>query len=155
MKKLLLTLSALLLISCAGSFAQTYTYKYLFTVNSETGVKSKSYGDSYRVYVTFTKNKSFCYESDQNGVKKSDLISRGEGYNEFHYVSGANGILSYKSTETYYTIYFGKKIPVGQPIITYMNFSTDYERLNWIVGRFVNVYERVDNKQPDTPTTLW
>lgn len=154
MKKTLVFL-AVLMLCCVGVSAQTHTYKYLFTVNTDTGVKSKTFGDSYRVYVTFTNNKRLCYQSDQNGVRMSDIISRGEGYNEYHYESIANGILSYKSTEVNYAIYFGKKVPVGKPIIVYMNFSTDYERLNWIVGTYAHVYERVDNKQPDTPSTLW
>ena len=83
------------------------------------------------------------------------MISRGEGYNEYHYQSGTNGICSYKSTETFYTIYFGKKVPIGEPSVCYMNFSTDYERLNHIIGEWVHVFERSDNKQTEAPSQLW
>lgn len=154
MKKVALLLS-ICIFGCANIYAQTYTYRYLYTVAKQTEEKSKTFGVNYKKYVTFTNNKSFCYFSDQNGIKSSDMISRGEGYNEYHYQSGTNGICSYKSTETFYTIYFGKKVPIGEPSVCYMNFSTDYERLNHIIGEWVHVFERSDNKQTEAPSQLW
>lgn len=93
MKKLLLIFSFVLIGSCVSSFAQTHTYRYLYTVNRETEVKDKTFVDGTKKYITFTNGKSFCYESDQNGVKK--VWTTGgylptEGKNEFHYIGRAH-----------------------------------------------------------------
>lgn len=163
MKKLLFTLSALLLISCVGSFAQTYTYKYLYTVNTETGVKSNEYSSGRTIYVTFTNGKNMCYPSDRNGVKVkayNPMQIYGtweEGRDDYYYVSNSNGMVSYKQTLCTYHYDANFKKALLSEVVAYYNFSTDYDRLNTIWGQTtsVHVYERIDNKQPDTPTTLW
>lgn len=159
MKKLLILLSILMLCS-VGASAQTYTYKYLFSVEKDTGVKKKHFKEGHKRYITFTNGKSFCYNSDQNGVKKAQT-SFGflpiEGANEYHYDSNNNGIRLYKCITRSYTISaYGNKQIVTETVY-YYNFSSDYERLNeqspdWDL---VHVFERIDNKQPETPTTLW
>lgn len=163
MKKLLLVLSFLLVGSCVAAFAQTYTYKYLYTVNTETGVKTNEYSSGRTIYVTFTNGKNMCYQSDKNGVKikaYNPMQIYGtweEGRDEYHYASSSSGMLSYKQLLRTYHYDANFKKALLSETIAYYNFSTDYNRLNTIWGKdlSVHVYERVDNKQPNTPTTLF
>jgi hypothetical protein len=168
MKKTILIIG-LVLLAASGAFAQvsvagqTFYYKYLYTVDSDTEVRSTGgntmWGDRPMpdaIYITFTRNS--CYTSDETGISKtyynisSIVIS---GANEtFIYQGEQNNmfVFMYNVRDSYYS-YRG-----------YFNFSKDYKRLNIRVElveagygqhgnlKYVYVYERADPPKPQAET---
>ena len=74
-------ISTLLLVGVLSVSAQTYCYKNLYKVN-KNGVKEKTSG--MIEYITFTNNKSTCYESDENGIAKTHTLA-------CHYIRSEKG----------------------------------------------------------------
>ena len=107
MKKLLM-ISTMLLVGVLSVSAQTYYYKYLFSVNTE-GVK---YMDKMFIqdgYWTFTNNKGAVYKSDKSGIK-------GDYSSTFIYKGTKNGKYVY------------------QYRYDYIYFNSDYSRMNYYHG---------------------
>ena len=132
MKKTL-TISFMLLVGVLSTNAQTYYYKYLYTVSKSTGMKSN---ESFKgIYVTFTNGKHTVYESKKDGTVKSSS-ERPHLYQGY-----LNGMHVYKEQST----------PNGYfPVPgwgTY-TFSQDYSRMNYnttiadFLADKVRVYER-------------
>jgi len=141
-------------VSVAG---QTLCYKYVETVNRNTGVRSKvSLNDSLTLYsgrdnyITFTGNA--CYESNKDGhANNSKLV--------FLYKSKENGVITFAWDYSDTRIY-------------YWTFSEDYKRLNiqiynpksgnWYYDD-IHIYERADPNppkpaeppKPAVPTQMW
>ncbi|MDR1574798.1 MAG: YdgA family protein, partial [Treponema sp.] len=81
MKKSVMAIG-LIVLAVSGVFAQvsvagqTYYYRYVETVNTDTGVRSKNSRIVYSVeffYITFTRNS--CYLSDEKGIQVSDVFN--------------------------------------------------------------------------------
>lgn len=151
MKTLLISL--ILFTCCLFCQAQVvYYYKYVSTIDQETGLKSKdkntgSYRNRY--YCFFDDFKHFA-ECDKNGnIHKNPYANRVLDYCQ-NYIGTKNGLLVYKD-----------KDPALQAIFTYC-FSNDYSRLNihydhskYNLGYEIGVFERatpgdVDIDAPDT-----
>jgi len=134
MKKIIM-LIGLMLFFVSGLFAQageTYYYKYVETVDKETGVRKKNNNDG--IYYTFTKNA--CYQSDEKGIAKDNYA-----YYIFYYRGEKNNLYVFSSSNGLFYIYFSK----------------DYKRLNEDYTYFVCVYEKADppKKGRDTPDSLY
>jgi hypothetical protein len=165
MKKIVM-LIVLVLLTISGVFAQvsvagqTYYYRYVETVDAETGVRSKD--DRKDVYLTFTRNS--CYFSNEKGILIND--PRGGGYwttnpmagRTFNYQSEQNNLFIFR----YYKD-FGHAGGVEEAIL---RFSKDYTRINHSEYndnfKRILIYERADppqkvdpSKGPEAPTQLW
>lgn len=161
MKKLLM-ISALFLVGALSVSAQTYYYKYLFTVDKQTGVKKSPGSGSTGDYFTFTNDKAHCYKSDKNGnisyVKGWNLDANSimERISVYNFVRTQNGMHIYQQTEVVTGGYnfIPKNTWGGTGTYT---FSSDFSRLNvGGSGNDVQVYER--SSSPDeqqTPTQLY
>ncbi|MCM1332159.1 MAG: hypothetical protein NC248_06075 [Bacteroides sp.] len=130
--KILFSILLMSLVSLTIS-AQTYCYKQVSTVNPKTEVRSKGTGNI--MYITFTKNGSYCYESDRNGNAKVQVAMKYSGIN--------NKVLVYEMDNPF-------------KFLTY-KFASDYSRLNVSNGGlFIYVYERVSSpEEAQTPETLY
>lgn len=147
MKKLLM-ISVMLLVGALSVSAQTYCYKNLYKVN-KNGVREKTSGMIR--YVTFTNNKSTCYESDENGIAQTYTLA-------CHYIRSENGILVYKGEQK--GVNMGGGLVAGGWSQDYL-FSSDYSRLNIIQHSSFSdgstwVYERITSPdKQNTPTQLY
>jgi hypothetical protein len=95
--------------------AQTYCYKYQYSVKDEVkipGIPAK--GTIF--YFTFTENKNKCFLTDKN-----EVYSSGYGQNTYQYIGRKNGINIYKECNR-------NMFRNGQDMLY---FSSDYGRLNW------------------------
>ncbi len=137
--------------------AQTYCYKYLYTVDKETGVRGKDYISE--VFITFAHNKNTCYQSDEDGIKKvrshgfnyyNPCVTTGE--NEYTQTSIYNGIITYTSA-----IVIRCGMVTSEPRYEYILFSDDYQRLNEDRGfGKIYVYERIEMPgQEAPPSQMW
>lgn len=104
MKKLLM-ISAMLLIGALSVNAQTYYFKYLFSVNNN-GVKYMEEMFKQDGYWTFANNKSVVYKSDKNGI-----------------------INEYSATFTYKETRDGKYVFQYRKDLIY--FNSDFSRMNY------------------------
>ena len=68
MKKQLMIL-VMLFLGILPMSSQTYYYKYLYTVDKNSGMKSNY--ERPGKYLTFTNGRRVLYESDKNGISKS------------------------------------------------------------------------------------
>ena len=160
MKKLLM-ISIMLFIGAVSMSAQTYYYKYLYTVDKESGVK-KSKGSGWGEYYTFTNNKNHCYKSDKEGnisyVKGYNLDANSimERITVYNYESTQNGMHIYRQTkvETGGYGFIPRNVWGGTGIYT---FSNDFSRMNISgSGNDVKVYERsTPNEEQSTPSQLY
>jgi hypothetical protein len=175
MKKIVVII-ALILLAAAGIFAQvsvagqTLYYKYVETVNTETGVRSKY--ERENIYLTFTQNS--CYESDEKGIAKSFTGSTSES--GFHLSWRYDGPYKYQGEENNMLIFMCTETQTGRGIYgnstftskEYFYFSKDYKRMNkrsyspssnsWINS--VPIYEQADppkqgGDKPQAPDQLW
>jgi len=143
MKKFLMAVGLMLVLSSAV-FAQagkTNYYRYVETVNTETGVRSK--GRDHGMYITFTRNS--CYESDEKGVRTK--LSDGSPSQVYTYEGEHNNLHVYR--------YLFKIGSVDFFNWTY-TFSKDYKRVNYNMitnssSSGISVYELADppSKGPD------
>jgi len=109
-------------VSVAG---QTFYYRYVETVNPDTGARSESNKKGKGAYITFTENS--CYESDDKGIASKyplisayPLIYQGEQNNLYVFIHSR------------YDDWF-------------MSFSKDYKRIdNQPFSDQLDVYERTD-----------
>ncbi|MCL1958942.1 MAG: hypothetical protein FWF68_05020 [Spirochaetes bacterium] len=153
MKKFLMTVGLMLVLS-AGVFAQagkTNYYRYVETVDTETGVRSK--GGDHGIYITFTRNS--CYDSDEKGVQTKNRQT--DTNIVFAYQGEQNNLYVYK----YLNDWFAGTYSAGMYVDTNTyTFSKDYRKLNthyktFMIPRLekeVHVYELADppSKGPDT-----
>ena len=114
MKRICLFLLFLLTCSLNKIDAQTYCYKYLYSVRDEIKI-STPFTKENMWYFTFTRDKSRCYLTDKNGV------SGGGGYPGpvYQYLGKRSGIHIYKEADNMFR----------KGCILY--FSSDFKRLNW------------------------
>jgi hypothetical protein len=187
MKKILM-LIGLVLFTISGVFAQvsvagqTYYYKYVETVEPDTGVRRKHesdyiYTDNLResFYLTFTQNS--CYVSDDKGIKKpingrftfpggggtgtwtqdGPYIYQREQNNLLVFMCKSSNVFNSFGTTTYTSFQ------------SYLYFSKDLKKINSRVYAEgtkkwgdIDVFERVDPPQqgggsqvPEAPTQLW
>jgi len=160
----------LVLLAVSGMFAQvgeTWYYKYNYTVDSETGVRSVD-SNMKDVYITFTKNS--CYCSDEKG------ISNQLGRPLYNWASGT--VHLYQGEQNNVFVYMGT---VNESIYRYkgyISFSKDYKRMNYnaasnlnngwfntdFIGnlKIIHVYDKTDppkkeepKKGPEAPKQLW
>jgi len=164
MKKLLM-ISAMLLVGALSVSAQTYYYKYLYTVDKQSGVKKNPGNGSSGKYFTFSNNKANCYESEKDGTlyapkyyggynpTTNSIIDRIAVYN---YTKTLNGMHIYQQTkvETGGYNFIPKHTWGGTGTYT---FSGDFSRLNiGGAGNNVEVYERsTPQEEQNTPTQLY
>jgi len=178
MKKALIAIG-LVLLAVSGVFAQirvegqTYYYKYVETVDTETGMRSfdnQYIKDSWtgflakELYLTFTGNA--CYASDEKGIAK---------YVSGFYTDGIDDsrIFKYQGKQNYMRVYmqysdiFNPSRDEIKTKIT-LNFSRDFSRINVIynyeiippgngpsVGRITSYPNRVyiyEQPSPPRPT---
>lgn len=133
----LLMILVMLLAGAVSVSAQTYYYKYLFSVNKD-GAKFK---DQFLVgkYITFVQNKACCYDSDANGNVPSYSDPSVPGV--IHKYEGTqNGKFVYEGFFTYY-------------------FNSDYSRVNiYYPGRFgvpahTKVFEKDNESEEEKEST--
>ena len=147
-----------MIFSINNLFGQTYFYKYQYHVNKDSGAKSKLWKDGQGdIYMTFTNNFQYCYQSDKDGFQLQYAYS-------YRYIGVDNGRMTYFHTlrET------GNPFLQNSPLCYYY-FSSDYSRLNqWsdnsgmkISGitdkNYIIVYERTEAPTPQSnaPDQLW
>lgn len=127
--------------------AQTWWYKYLYTVDKQTGMKKNPGNGSGGMYITFTNEKRHCYQSNKDGTLwKPENNLYASAYDDqvsvYNFVGTQNNMHVYRQTSIRMT-YMGNVGGWG----TY-TFSTDFSRLNYnttITSSFANevrVYER-------------
>lgn len=132
MKKVMILLVLLTMLS-VESFAQTYYYKYLFSVTTN-GVKTKLNNDVLQkgIYLTFAKNKTILAP-----FTKSDGTSSNSVYSK--YIGKSNGIITYSGlmADTYYDMGAAymmnaniKQDSFQDDKIINFHFKSDYSRLN-------------------------
>lgn len=164
MKKLFL-LVVVFIVACCELHAQTYYYKLTSQVNPNTGVKSSYYGD---MYVTFTRSKSICYESDKDGNAFNRFyLSRKMSPSAtmvmpmanlscdhvYKYAECRNGMYIYSMYYSYWSIFPVQKVNEGY---YYVYFSADFNRVNINTGWTVYVGEReTPPGQASAPTQMW
>ena len=167
MKKLFICI----LFICAlwnRSTAQTYYYKLASKVNTETGVKSTYSAD---IYITFTNNKTYLYESDKNG---NEIASYGNMQRLLSY-SGPNMFLqnvvcshvfqfqkNQNGMNLYSCYYYIQSPPslFGSTVLSdgyhYVGLSEDFKRINIFKGKEVIVGERATPPgQASQPSEMW
>ena len=179
MKKLLL-LSLFVCAFCSAVTAQTYYYKLTEKVDPQTGVRTSYYG---QIYVTFTQEGRYCYESDKggrslsNGSPREMTVTAGPQmtleYNTsltcscdytFKYIGEKNNMYQYrceykmiKSPVVHFP--YGYNRPVtSNTYYNYVNFSTDFKRINIQKdsGGTIIVGERATPPgQASAPTQMW
>ncbi|WP_291554330.1 hypothetical protein [Bacteroides sp.] len=98
--------------------AQTYSYKYLYSVNDD-GVKVMVLGKDTKFFFTFSNNKRKCFLTDKNGV-----YSGGYGQNSYEYIGTKNDMLIYKECNQ----------NMFHDTQDMLYFSSNYSRLNWKSG---------------------
>lgn len=156
MKKLLM-ISVMLLIGALSVSAQTYLYKYLYSVD-ENGVKSQ--GNPVKWYYTFSNNKGTVYKSDKDGNSfgaygTSTFVKSSTQTDTYEYIGKENGILKYKQKD-YTEITWGgivQKVEGSK----FLYFSSDFSRMNlkWL-SNSVDIYERVtEPEKQGAPTHLY
>ena len=157
MKKTMMTIG--LVVLAAALYAQTvpadlagktFYYKYQFTVNPNTEVRSISNviiltglsGDS--TYITFTRNA--CYRSDSNGIQIT--ANDGGGMGTYTYQGEQNNMLVFHLNRADYW---------GNNYDQYLYFSKDYKRLNythnWGGNSGIEVFEQSAPPAPQTGST--
>ncbi len=149
--------------------AQTYCYKYLYTIDKETGVKSKDLME-HRVFYTFNNGKNNCYKSDEKGIKVKFEDPRPRipghwttGWNEYKKISVNSGIITYQATIFRHWYEFLGPEKTEEESRYYLLFSADYTRLNsYFVSAYhgesnkVKVYEKVAMPgQEAPPSQMW
>lgn len=164
MKKLVFLFTVFIMAVCDIQ-AQTYYYKLISKVNLKTGVKSSYYGE---MYVTFTRNKSICYESDKDGNAFNQFyVSRKMSPSVtmimpmaslscdhvYRYTECSNGMYVYSMYYSYWSAFPAQKVSEGY---YYACFSADYNRVNINTGWAVYVGERATPPgQASAPTHMW
>jgi hypothetical protein len=166
-------LVGLVLLAVAGVFAQmsmegkTYYYRYVETVDPDTGMKSLDRNIHLRensnnihnvptwMYITFTRNS--CYASDNRGIAIRESVITPDGL--------FDGIIPYlyQGEQNNMFVFLGKT-PNNRPIMDtcYLYFSKDYKRINFKASRIVlgygdsykkniYIYEQADPPQPEPP----
>lgn len=174
MKKLLI---CILFICAFGNVAdaQTYYYKLTEKVDPQTGVRESYYR---QIYVTFTQEFRYCYESDKNGRSLDAYSPRemtiqdgmglpfGNSFQRqkcdytFQYIGKNNNMFQYRCKyEIIVTTGFGIYSSVkSDTYYHYVNFSTDFKRINIqkdsggsiIVGELAT-----PPGQASAPTQMW
>lgn len=149
-------------------YAQTYRYKYLYSINPQSGIKEQFFRDGLTIYITFSNNMMNAYRSDAYGIKEEYqpiVFVPGiyqKGWNEYRYKEYMNGH-QYESTFIQYQIQFGGNKKIVSTDFYWMKFSPDYERLNMqnTYGKDsdkisnIHVYERMDNNNVEPSTKMW
>jgi len=130
---------------------QTYYYRYIETIDTSTGVRTKGSPGGFYVkesmYITFTRNS--CYESDERGIQAKN---RNTGALE--------NVLAYQGEQNNLYIYKFLYESLGMSMSQTFTFSKDYKRLNVNnispffpnIQKEVNIYEKADppSKAPST-----
>lgn len=138
MNRLLLVI---LCMFCAlSTYAQTFTYKLVKVVHSDTGdlIQDPKIKYDEVIYITFSSNKKTCYKSDAYGnriitdVEDRTLSYASEGTNMYNQFSNKNGIVTFKCT---YKEYRFVGFPLQHKELSsecdkFLYFSTDYKKLN-------------------------
>ena len=134
MRRLILILT-LVVCSVQAIKAQTYAYRFVKAVNSNTGELISNYYAEEIVYITFCSGKAVCYKSDANVNRIKSTASKMTNNNDvYSKLASRNGIVTYKCT---FKIYEQKsaiafdRVETGEGYM-YLHFSTDYNRLNII-----------------------
>lgn len=168
-KKVLL-LFILAIASWSAVEAQTYYYKYLYSVNE---VGQKFLDDSYQSqfntgkdvkYFTFSNNMSYVSFTDKNGISKDVYFQyRGKSNGIYEYVleevdlqkAMGNPIKGIPPTQNAYRLgaAYMEQYSLGGGTIM-MFFSSDYERLNIRSNSGTHVLQRASmpdsQRRPDT-----
>lgn len=120
----------------------TRYYIYQFTVDSN-GVKRKDPNKAGKgAYITFAGN--VVYESDKNGYKLQ--------YSRFFWDD--NEYIGMRDNKEVYMGVFG--ILFDKKPISYWYFTQDYSRLNYIFGRWTDVWEEgLPGDEVQTPNTFY
>ena len=150
MKKFFL-ISAMLLIGALSVNAQTYLYKYLYSVD-ENGVKSQKM-NPHKKYYTFSNNS----DKDGNLIKIGTPlhVKASTETRTFEYIGKENNIFKYKLKDYIEYTWGGitNKVEGNQWLL----FSLDFSRMNhkWL-STGVEVYERVTEPEKEqSPTQLY
>jgi hypothetical protein len=179
MKKTFLLIGLLLMVVC-GVFAQvsvagqTFYYRYIETVDPETGVRSYKNGfyvNSFNLfgyddraniqrrsgYITFTRNS--CYISDERGLSKGSTYTYRGLQNNIHVFYKSHSSAS--SSGEYYLFFSNDYRRLNNNVIVQYPYRvSDPERLV-IANREWHVYEQASPPQqgggtrPTVPDTLY
>lgn len=168
-KKVLL-LFILVIASWSVVEAQTYYYKYLYSVN-EVGQKfvdgsyQTMFNESKKIkYFTFSNNMSYISLTDKNGISQDVYYQyRGKSNGIYEYVleevdlqkAMGNPIMGIPPTQNPYRVgaAYMEQYSLGGGTIR-MFFNSDYERLNIISNSGTHVLQRASmpdsQRRPDT-----
>ena len=138
MNRLLLVI---LCMFCAlSTYAQTFTYKLVKVVHTDTGdlIQDTKINYDEVIYITFSSNKKTCYKSDEYGNRiitdgeDKTLSYVSEGTNMYNQLSNKNGIMTFKCT---YKLYRLVGFPLKHKELSgecddYLYISTDYKKQN-------------------------
>jgi hypothetical protein len=185
MKKIVMLIS-LVLLAVSGVFAQvslagqTYYYKYVETVDPDTGVRKKDKVEN--MYLTFTQNS--CYLSDEKGIAKPNRETKTDSFEGMYtiFTTDYDGPYKYQGEQNNLLVFIRSSSERGQTTFNgstssstwknqyYLYFSKDYKRVNWRVFdvggskwySYLYIFERADppqkvdpSKGPEAPKQLW
>ena len=143
MKKIIMVIG-LMLFFVSGLFAQageTYYYKYVETVDTDTGMRSKGnsrldklsdYGGK-GVYITFTKNSCYLSNSDGIVVETPELVDGVSSFEEWRYPNDQDSIVYSYYGEKNNMYVFRWDIPSPPPEPTSFN---DFAAWNRVTNHF-------------------
>lgn len=157
MKRILLLWVVLAGFALSG-MAQTYYYEFTSIVDPKTGVRREYVG---HFYLTFTNQKSIVYESDKNGNKlvspigaffrMSNAVPQLRTYEKcddlYRFVENSDGMHKYRCHYAKYSYDWSRII---LEYSNFLNFSEDYERLNYVSA--LGVYVAVRKTPPGEQT---
>lgn len=83
-----------LVVFCFASYAQTWAYKLVYSVDPQTEMKIKPNNPNLIRYFTFTKNKQYLQESDKNGYAKN--LGQGCYASKYQFLKEQDGHYVYK-----------------------------------------------------------
>ena len=160
MKKFLITVG-LMLALVSGVFAQTYYYKYVETVNAETGARSKGSPEYETMYITFPNPIKSCYFSDEKGIQaKSGTFGEkifkymGEQNNLFTFlyneISTVSGMMQANPNFATGTWSFDTPTYVSDKKDYYLYFSKDLKRINYRI-----YYPTFNSEKGSRSTAYW
>ena len=144
MKKLLF-LSLFCTFLFSSTQAQTYWYKYSHST-TENGVKARL-PQFTGWYITFTRNKQICYQSDANGNIMT--LFGGGTMPTYQYTGRENGMYIYKNTSPNMLFQAEKKLRFF--------FTTDYSQFGYYgpLDEYFHIFIQADPNQVEVPKNLF
>ena len=134
MKKVFL-ISVFLMLAFSYGFSQTYYYKAVAAIDKD-GVRSKTGWKG--MYITFTNNKSVCYQSDEKGNKSTKGHPSFSNTYYFRKTQNGTNVYQYKVTQPreiwreWENLYFSSDFSKLQTFIDMSNVGGSITRIEYI-----------------------